>query len=64
MLNPIEAEALEVIEQLMAAFSIGRIKRGHYYELLGHLRDIAVKLRNKQYGCMTGRHSGTCSCKS
>lgn len=34
-----------------------------YMEILGHVRDTLKHLLNKKFGCMTGKHAGTCACQ-
>jgi hypothetical protein len=63
MLNRIEEEALEIIQRVLDAISIGKISRLEYRDLLGAMRDIAAKLTNKKFGCATGRHTAACQCK-
>lgn len=63
-LNPIEQECQDLI-----AIMIDRMAAGtsmHHYEhmeLLGRLRMAGMHLLNKEYGCLSGKHSGPCACK-
>lgn len=63
MLNQMEQEALDAIHAALELLAPGRqLKRDRMW-LMGKIRDAAVHLRNKQYGCLTGKHSGVCTCK-
>lgn len=64
MLNPMEAEALEVLQQVSDQFAVGRpVKKIPYRDTMGKIMRMIIKLENKQYGCSTGRHSTSCECR-
>lgn len=61
-LTPMEELALEVCQEVLDVFSIGRTSRTSYLQVMGSVRNLVTKLENKKFGCETGRHSRRCDC--
>lgn len=62
-LNSIEQECRDIFEEIMDLMAPGKRLRYHdHMELLGRIKAAYYHLENKEYGCVTGRHSGRCHC--
>jgi hypothetical protein len=64
-LTTIEKECEQVLTMVSELWTkphkvVGRME---FMEILGHVRDALIKLRNKEFGCATGCHAGLCNCK-
>lgn len=58
-----EKEALECLTQVMRYFT-GNLKVSHreFLDLMTVVRDTVKNLENRKYGCISGKHAGTCTC--
>lgn len=64
-LSPIEQECQDVLVILFDLMGAGHRKLGPrtQLEIMALVRNALVHLKNKEFGCTSGRHSGACECK-
>lgn len=64
-LNPIEEECKQVLRVILDLMGPGRrrLSAVDHRELTGNVREALHHLVNKEYGCLSGKHVGTCHCK-
>jgi hypothetical protein len=58
----VELKLHDVVRDILYGMEKGQLKANEFRDLVGRLRDIRVMLDNKQFGCMSGRHSAACKC--
>ncbi len=62
-LNKVEQECQGVLILIRDMMAPGHpIGNATHTEIAGRVRDVLVKLQNKEYGCSTGKHAGPCAC--
>ena len=64
-LNPIETDCKEALSIILDLMGPGKrtVTANEHTELMGKVRDCLHRLINKEFGCVTGKHSGNCHCK-
>lgn len=60
-LTPIEQKALDALLAVRDMW-VPKMKREAFMDLMGEVRDAISALENKKYGCLSGRHTGKCTC--
>jgi hypothetical protein len=58
----LELECMELLDDV-TEFLTTKPKVKEFMVMMGRIRDMRYKLRNKQFGCSTGKHSSPCLCK-
>jgi hypothetical protein len=60
----LEKEMTELLSDLTGHFDgFGKIGRQRFVELVGRMNRIRIKLLNKRFGCIMGKHAQACDCR-
>lgn len=63
-MTPLEKESLDTLRVVVDQFAPGRANnRVEYMQVMAKVRDTISALENYSFGCATGLHRGSCTCR-
>lgn len=60
--SELEKDLQDIVIDCLDLLTQEKLSRGQIQKLMGGLRDINVRLTNRRFGCVSGRHASACEC--